>query len=68
MSLKVSSNARHAIRLLAAEIRKDMCSHFHNALFVGDIQERIKILRASGQSERDSLIKKKEIILGDFSF
>ncbi|XP_065843949.1 coatomer subunit alpha-like [Oscarella lobularis] len=33
-----------------AEIRKDMCSHFHNALFVGDIQERIKILRASGQT------------------
>eukprot|EP00118_Oscarella_pearsei_P025090 m.307483 g.307483 ORF g.307483 m.307483 type:complete len:1228 (+) comp42345_c0_seq1:35-3718(+) len=33
-----------------AEIRKDTCSHFHNALFVGDVKERIRILRASGQT------------------
>ncbi|XP_062521183.1 coatomer subunit alpha-like [Corticium candelabrum] len=33
-----------------AEIRKDSASHFHNALFVGDIREQIKVLRSTGQS------------------
>ena len=36
--------------LTVAEIRKDTASHYHNALFVGDVHEQIKILRSSGQS------------------
>ena len=34
-----------------AEIRKDVSSHYHNALFTGDVAERIKLLRSVGQSE-----------------
>ncbi|CAG0901661.1 unnamed protein product [Darwinula stevensoni] len=32
-----------------AEIRKDMSGHFQTALLLGDIQERVKILKSSGQ-------------------
>lgn len=33
-----------------AEIRKDSSGHFQNALYLGDVQERIKILKNCGQS------------------
>lgn len=33
----------------AAEVRKDVSSQYHNALFVGDVQERVKILKSVGQ-------------------
>ncbi|XP_052228436.1 coatomer subunit alpha-like [Dreissena polymorpha] len=32
-----------------AEIRKDTSGHFQNALFLGDVQERVKILTGCGQ-------------------
>jgi len=35
--------------LKIAEIRKDISGQFHNALYLGDVQERIKILRSVGQ-------------------
>ena len=31
-----------------AEIKNDVMGQFHNALYIGDIQERIKILEESG--------------------
>lgn len=31
-----------------AEVRKDISSQYHNALFVGDVQERVKILKSTG--------------------
>jgi len=34
-----------------AEIRKDTSSQFQTALFLGDVQERVKILKNCGQSE-----------------
>lgn len=37
--------------LLAAEIRKDMSGQYHNALYTGDVEERIKILKSLGQGE-----------------
>ena len=36
---------------LAAEIRKDVSSQYHNALFTGDVNERVRILKAVGQGE-----------------
>ncbi|XP_078428727.1 coatomer subunit alpha-1-like [Wolffia australiana] len=32
-----------------AEIKKDVMGQFHNALYLGDVAERVKILEASGQ-------------------
>jgi hypothetical protein len=34
-----------------AEIRKDTSGHFQNALFLGDVSERVKILKGCGQSK-----------------
>lgn len=28
-----------------SEIRKDVSSHYHNALFLGDVAERVKVLK-----------------------
>lgn len=39
------------IHFLTAEIRKDVSSQYHNALFTGDINERVRILKAVGQGE-----------------
>ena len=33
----------------SAEIRKDMSGQYHNALYTGDVEERIKILKTLGQ-------------------
>jgi len=33
----------------SAEIRKDMSGQYHNALYTGDVEERIKILKSLGQ-------------------
>ena len=35
----------------SAEIRKDMSGQYHNALYTGDVEERIKILKSLGQGE-----------------
>mmetsp|Transcript_38434 Transcript_38434/g.85815 ORF Transcript_38434/g.85815 Transcript_38434/m.85815 type:complete len:1259 (-) Transcript_38434:290-4066(-) len=35
--------------LKIAEIRKDVMSRFHNALYLGDISERVKVLESAGQ-------------------
>ena len=32
-----------------AEIRKDVSSQYHNALYTGDVAERIKVLKSVGQ-------------------
>lgn len=37
------------ILTLLAEIRKDVSGHLHNALYTGDVQERIKVLKQVGQ-------------------
>ena len=37
--------------LSAAEIRKDMSGQYHNALYTGDVEERIKILKSLGQGK-----------------
>ena len=34
-----------------AEIRKDTSGHYQNALFLGDVGERVKILKGVGQSK-----------------
>ena len=36
-------------RFSAAEIRKDTSGQYHNALYTGDVEERIKILKNLGQ-------------------
>jgi coatomer protein complex subunit alpha (xenin) len=33
-----------------AEIRKDLSSHYHNALFTGDVAERVRLLKSVGQT------------------
>ena len=38
-----------------AEIRKDVSGHLHNALYTGDVQERIKVLKQVGQGELGGL-------------
>lgn len=35
----------------AAEIRKDMSGHYQAALYLGDVSERVRILKNCGQSE-----------------
>lgn len=35
----------------AAEIRKDMSGHYQNALYLGDVSERVRILKNCGQSK-----------------
>lgn len=35
----------------SAEIRKDMSGHYQNALYLGDVAERVRILKNCGQSE-----------------
>lgn len=35
--------------LKIAEIRKDVSSQFHNALYLGDVEERVRVLASSGQ-------------------
>ena len=37
--------------LHVAEIRKDMSGQYHNALYTGDVEERIKILKSLGQGK-----------------
>ena len=37
--------------LFPAEIRKDMSGQYHNALYTGDVEERIKILKSLGQGK-----------------
>lgn len=37
--------------LFSAEIRKDMSGQYHNALYTGDVEERIKILKSLGQGK-----------------
>lgn len=35
----------------SAEIRKDTSGHYQNALYLGDVGERVKILKGVGQSK-----------------
>ena len=42
-----------AVFIYSAEIRKDVSSQYHNALYTGDVTERIKILKSVGQGQRD---------------
>ena len=35
--------------LKIAEMRNDVMGQFHNALYMGDVRERVKILEAAGQ-------------------
>ena len=37
--------------VFTAEIRKDMSGQYQTALYLGDVAERVKILRGCGQSE-----------------
>jgi len=38
--------------LILAEIRKDVSGHLHNALYTGDVAERIKVLKQVGQGKK----------------
>ena len=52
-SYQSSSRIKDIERLyfsISAEIRKDTSGHFQNALLLGDVAERIKILQGCGQS------------------
>lgn len=40
----------------SAEIRKDMSGQYHNALYTGDVEERIKILKSLGQGKPGVLL------------
>ncbi|GFO24202.1 coatomer subunit alpha [Plakobranchus ocellatus] len=40
-----------------AEIRKDTSGHYQNALLLGDVTERVKILKGCGQSKLKFLLK-----------
>ena len=40
---------------LSAEIRKDVSGQLHNALYCGDIEERIKVLKQVGQGKCNQL-------------
>ena len=42
-------DSRLSFFFLLAEIRKDMSGQYHNALYTGDVEERIKILKNLGQ-------------------
>ena len=42
--------------LFAAEIRKDVSGQYHNALYAGDVEERVKLLKSLGQGESVSLL------------
>ena len=44
----------------SAEIRKDMSGQYHNALYTGDVEERIKILKSLGQGKPIVLIFKPQ--------
>ena len=47
----VTGNTEKLQKMLKiAEIRKDISGQFHNALYLGDVEERIKILKAVGQT------------------
>lgn len=37
--------------MFVAEIRKDMSGHYQAALYLGDVSERVRILKNCGQSE-----------------
>lgn len=39
------------LSLFVAEIRKDMSGHYQAALYLGDVSERVRILKNCGQSE-----------------
>ncbi len=45
--------------IILAEVRKDVSSQYQNALFVGDVQERVKILKSVGQGKKNKNKNKK---------
>ena len=52
--IAILQNVRHTELYdycVAAEIRKDTGGHYQNALLLGDVRERVKILSNCGQSE-----------------
>lgn len=42
--------------VFVAEIRKDMSGHYQAALYLGDVSERVRILKNCGQSKFVALI------------
>ena len=54
------------LRSVVAEIRKDVSAQYHNALFVGDVEERVRILRATGQGEQGCLPMTNTVFLLKF--
>lgn len=47
----VSSELMFVASVFVAEIRKDMSGHYQAALYLGDVSERVRILKNCGQSE-----------------
>lgn len=47
----MSANDINVCHLFVAEIRKDMSGHYQAALYLGDVSERVRILKNCGQSE-----------------
>jgi len=46
----ITGNTTNLKRMLKiSEVRGDVMSRFHNALYLGDVEERVKVLEAAGQ-------------------
>lgn len=46
----ITGNREKLMKMLKiAEIRKDVSSQFHNALYLGNVEERVRVLRSAGQ-------------------
>ncbi|NXA57223.1 COPA protein, partial [Nothocercus julius] len=45
----ILQNLHHPGRVAGTEIRKDMSGHYQNALYLGDVSERVRILKNCGQ-------------------
>jgi len=47
----ITGNLDNLTKMLKiAEMRNDVMSRFHNALYLGDVEERIKVLEESGHA------------------
>lgn len=53
----------HLYQNVLAEIRKDVSGHLHNALYIGDVEERIKVLKQVGQG----IICKMNLVLASYN-
>lgn len=48
---KISVYRQISLRILVAEVRKDVSGQFQIAMLLGDVEERVKLLRQCNQSK-----------------